>query len=1542
MIFFILSSIVNYEFKISDVEISSFNNYDLLTLKDCFLFSFTGEPVLPVKVLNIYEPYNLKTKEIKIIREEWERIDGFYRILPGQRPYPLQKGNYNFVEPDSHIYNSSEPYPSSPVIFTGTGIKNGNGITGIIIFPIRFIPKNGEIYILKNIEFEMVKEKIPHEKIRFHIERRKDDCVKEIIITKNEFKSKFEPLKNWKTKKGIKTEIYDVDSIIENFEGSSKPVKIRNFIKWAYTNLGTDYFLLGGQCDYENNQEIIPRMDVYYTSSGVSGAPYDKDTIPCDMFYSNLDGDWNFDGDNVFGEIEDSVDLYADVYVGRAPCKDTNDVKVFVKKVLEYEKNPSIESIRNVMLPAEFLYAGYWGDTVNNIISEITPEDFNDIKLYQSIGNYNKSNVLNAIESGIGFAHYAAHGNAYGTAKINIYDIDSLKNGSKIGIHTGISCLTGAIDYVNDGDCFAEHIINNPNGGGVASIMNTRYGWGYIPGPGPSETIDTTFFHILFNDTIKNIGRLNSISKEYFVPIAEIEGRNGFYRWCMYELWLFGEPEMSLWTGSPETLYVSFKSVLNLDDTIFIVLVKDKYNSPVNNARVCIWKNEEIYDVKYTDEGYAVFNLGKRSSGFMNLTITKDNFLPFEDSVYIPERMKVIINLDSIHINEEQDIFIQISDSSGSPLKDIEFSIKGTGIYLKDTTDSNGFASFLNFSTIYGETLIVLGRDIENGRYIYEGSLPVYGGEDFQNVSIDKSSDIINVNGYLMRNIEGEIKTKVKPLGYNLMLKGCCLDTLVSSESESLNCKIIPLKNGTLFIKILKDGFNVFNDYAVVKEFFSDISGDLRDSKTGERINSVILFNGFDTFSLKTENGNFSKKNVHCGLYNIFINEFGYYELDTSIIVKYPESSFNLFLNPKPISSISGGVKEKNSGKNLHAEIKVFVSDSLYKDIFTDSLGNFSLHLPFYPYKFRIKSSGYKALDTLILVSSESLYVNILLEKANYNILIVKDDTSGKSADIMDDFLSDCGYSVSILTPESAVNTDWDLWDIVIVSCGGKRKPIDLKDLRKKILNYCNNNGKLLIEGGEVGYYYAWDDFGKDVLHIKDWLSNYGGAFILKDRENPLVNKPNILPDTIPFTSYGWTDQDVCIKDDLSKVIYGTYNSPESPSILVYDNTPPFNSGLLVYYAFNFEKIDMEIGRKLLENTIYYLLSKEGEGNSYLRVFSEPEGTDDNSVVFKVYWEGKLYKIDSTDKLGEKITPLFEGNYDIIFTKNGYTDTLVKNIHLFENETTFVKINLYPFVKIYSSDFESDSGYLNPSGDWEWGELVFGPDFTTSGVKCWGTSIDTNYSSNSDSRLETPDIILPYNKKIKMSFNMWFHSDSFYDGGNVKISRNNGGFNIIEPVNFSYNTEKISSWNRGIPKEKGWTGNFTKWRNVVFDLSPFSGDTIRIRWHFGSDYKTEYAGWYIDDVVIGYTEYDVNDDNKTIFNIPTISRGKIEFTIFVNHSDEFEFCIYDILGRLIYKTKGFLLPGTNRLSVEIKNTGIYFIDIKTKEARIKRKIICFR
>ncbi len=338
-----------------------------------------------------------------------------------------------------------------------------------------------------------------------------------------------------------------VDSIYARESGRDNPEKIRNFIRYAYQNWQTSYVLLGGDVEH------VPTRKTY-----VGLRPSDPwfDTIATDQYYSCLDGTWDADSNSVFGEMHDSVDLAPEVYVGRAPVSTIEEADRFVRKTLTYSRGGTPR--REVFLAGFDLDSAAHGEQAMEYFdSAYIVSPFTCAKVYDSHGGIHVDSVLYYLNQGFHYCIYAEHGCEFGIGagffnhSFNIWnaDIVRLANGfDKLTVFMSAACLIGAFDcYTFADDCFMEYFINDTDGGGVAAMTNSRYGW-YTRWENPPVSRSFAFIN-RFVDRIFSDGRDTAAAREFILGKADFIGPSAedtVYRWCMFTLNLLGEPALKM------------------------------------------------------------------------------------------------------------------------------------------------------------------------------------------------------------------------------------------------------------------------------------------------------------------------------------------------------------------------------------------------------------------------------------------------------------------------------------------------------------------------------------------------------------------------------------------------------------------------------------------------------------------------------------------------------------------------------------------------------------------------------------------------------------------------------------------------------------------------------------------------------------------------------------------------------------------------------------------------------------------------------------
>jgi len=145
---------------------------------------------------------------------------------------------------------------------------------------------------------------------------------------------------------------------------------------------------------------------------------------------------------------------------------------------------------------------------------------------------------------------------------------------------------------------------------------------------------------------------------------------------------------------------------------------------------------------------------------------------------------------------------------------------------------------------------------------------------------------------------------------------------------------------------------------------------------------------------------------------------------------------------------------------------------------------------------------------------------------------------------------------------------------------------------------------------------------------------------------------------------------------------------------------------------------------------------------------------------------------------------------------------------------------------------------------WQYGDTGIIPD---TPPMVWGTVLDTDYPSDAGEALISPIWTVGADSYL-LEVTHFFNIESGYDGGNVKI---NG--QVVEPTGGypGVISENTSYYAWCVDEEPGFTGNDATWRTDCFDISPWWGEDVSVKFEFGSDSSVQYSGWYLASVRVG-------------------------------------------------------------------------------------------
>jgi hypothetical protein len=440
-----------------------------------------------------------------------------------------------------------------------------------------------------------------------------------LIIVPEKFSNALQPLINHKNSVGIQTILETTENIYSSYNARDKPEEIKLRIKDAIEEWNITYVLLVGGRKGQSYKWYIPeRKSNCYTFFGDHG--YSTDLYYSDI-YKEVDNqlvfdDWDSNGNGIFAEFPfpfsndsdyDHIDYHPDVYLGRLPCRNINEVKIIVNKIIQYENNgcdPTwfkrfIGVGNDILVPNPHNdYSGIpEGDVMCDIAANyLEPLGFEFDKLFPSEGTMdNPTDFINAFNQGAGFIMITAHASpAFLTAhEINrtygnevFYSLEHMElisNEDKLPIIINCGChcsqfnvtifnflfeMIRAGGYNNYIDS-PEYLMHNwvpesvdwwwvrlENGGAIATIGNTHYGkmehgetpYAFLDDLNP--WIALRFFELYANQGIDILGEIHAKSISDYVDI--VGNVNGGYRFPplprnQIEEWtLFGDPSLKI------------------------------------------------------------------------------------------------------------------------------------------------------------------------------------------------------------------------------------------------------------------------------------------------------------------------------------------------------------------------------------------------------------------------------------------------------------------------------------------------------------------------------------------------------------------------------------------------------------------------------------------------------------------------------------------------------------------------------------------------------------------------------------------------------------------------------------------------------------------------------------------------------------------------------------------------------------------------------------------------------------------------------------
>jgi hypothetical protein len=423
-----------------------------------------------------------------------------------------------------------------------------------------------------------------------------------VVVTSPELAPAFSEFIRLKRQTGFDPILALTDSIYDRYPARDNPEAIRFYLRDFHASGGV-YALLGG----DENQ--VPIRYAYHYNTSEQPEPYDL--IPCDMYYGEFDGEWEKDGDGVWGEpTEDAPDLGPELLVGRLPFRSAEQVVSYTAKFRTYLFDPGGGKTgylnRAVFFTSDQMRDYFEGGQQYKVAEEFPPTFATECeRLAEHPNGYDPAptgpfagEAQDELAAGYGMVNIISHGRPDGfvvsssgynfspkTYLFTGFEDDSftlLEGSGKPNLYYSIACDLGGFDldsppFTYTAPCIAERLLSLDAGSAVGMIAFARWGW-----VGSSYKLMAAFYRHLFNDTAGNP------VEAMYMSWADYP----YYRDQIYGQNYYGDPSLTVYTGLPDRIAIIARSTSDNPARVSISVTKN--GSPLPNTPVTVSSADSI------------------------------------------------------------------------------------------------------------------------------------------------------------------------------------------------------------------------------------------------------------------------------------------------------------------------------------------------------------------------------------------------------------------------------------------------------------------------------------------------------------------------------------------------------------------------------------------------------------------------------------------------------------------------------------------------------------------------------------------------------------------------------------------------------------------------------------------------------------------------------------------------------------------------------------------------------------------------------------
>ena len=697
---------ITFRHTFSEPIIKQLNQFQKIEFENTVQQGKIGEPSLPYLGIKLLLPEGESAVKIEVNGKNDVSIKGEYTLFPTQPNQKLSDSTIKkFAQPNPQIYSKNAIYPQNEVYNFTTQYLDGFSICFVAVTPVRFNPATKELSYFRDIEITIQTE--PSSKAQealkflhnsqsivnfvtnnvnnpemlsdYNLPDSRDEEIDYLIIAAQEKVDLWENLADIYRYRGFRVQIETIENIQSTQTGNDLQEKIRNFLIDKFTVNSIRFVLLAG------DEDVIPHRGMFGDVNNGGTVDYD---IPSDIYYCALDGNWNADGDNRWGEPAEA-DLAPEFALGRFCYNNDTEINNFINKVDYYLNNPVSDELLSSLFVGEYLWEGptWGGDYMDEMIGGSStnghetvgvPTSWNISTLYERDGNWTDTDIMNAISAGPNLINHLGHSNNDYNMKLYSYQVTDgniTNNGQNHGFPIIFTqgCYAGAFDTE---DCITEKYTSIAHAA-VSMISHSRYGWGQQGSTnGASQFFHREYIDALFGENIFDLGYALNDAKIDAIPFMSYE--NTVYYWVDYETNLIGDPALSVWTESPQNIELTYPQQIPVGASEIEV------SSSLLNLDVAVLRNSEIIgrgNTNITGSTMIYFDSPVQETGNLTIVASKANYYTFSGNIAVVPTQGAFVICQNAQFEEFGDFL----DNSIQSLDSVNVSVTLENIGMEST-----------------------------------------------------------------------------------------------------------------------------------------------------------------------------------------------------------------------------------------------------------------------------------------------------------------------------------------------------------------------------------------------------------------------------------------------------------------------------------------------------------------------------------------------------------------------------------------------------------------------------------------------------------------------------------------------------------------------------------------------------------------------------------------------------------------------------------------------------------------------------------------